>query len=290
MSEPVSRIDLHTHTTASDGTLRPAELVRGASRRGLTHLGIADHDTTNGLPEALDEAARHPELTVIPAVELSATSTHGGDFHLLGYCIDAASSALQTALDSFRRDRESRVERIVGRLRGAGVDITIEQVEANADGGAVSRAHIGRVLMELGEVESINEAFDRWLGRNRPAFVPRKPLLTRDAVNLIHDAGGFTVLAHPLTMGDFRKQLPELIDAGLVGLEVYYGPYSEDERQMLADTARQHGLIATGGSDFHGPDHREGRELGNVRVPECVLDAFVDRCPDLLLNRPDASL
>lgn len=284
MNVPVSRIDLHTHTTASDGTLRPAELVREATCLGIEYLGISDHDTTNGLTEALEEAARLPEITVIPAVELSATSRNGGDFHLLGYCIDATSASLQESLDEFRRDRESRVEQIVDRLRSAGVDITHDHVEANAAGGAVSRAHIGRVLMEIGEVESIDEAFDRWLGTNRPAFVPRKPLLTSDAVNLVREAGGFTVLAHPLTMGDYRKQLPELIDAGLSGLEVYYGPYSGDQRQILTDIAREHGLIATGGSDYHGPDHREGRALGQAAVPEMVLEAFVERCPTICFS------
>jgi 3',5'-nucleoside bisphosphate phosphatase len=275
-------IDLHTHTTASDGTLTPEKLVQVAASRDLNYLGIADHDTTNGLPGALAEAGRWPELTVIPAVELSATSSHGGDFHLLGYCIDATSGPLQEQLDEFRRDRESRVERIVERLRNAGVDISLDQVESNAAGGAISRAHIGRVLIEQGEVETINEAFDRWLGRNRPGFVPRRPLFAQDAVRLVRESGGFAVLAHPLTMGDYRKQLPELIDAGLAGIEAHYGPYSPEARSMLADLALKHDLIATGGSDYHGPDHREGRDLGNVQVPERVLDDLRKLAPDCL--------
>lgn len=284
MSEPVlvSTIDLHTHTTASDGTLLPTELVRLAAQRGLRYLGIADHDTTNGLPEALTAAQAFPDLTIVPAVELSATSQHGGDFHLLGYGIDASSPALQHALDAFRQDRESRVERIVARLRENNVPITLDQVEANAAGGAVSRAHIGRVLIENGEVETINEAFDRWLGRNRPAFVPRLPLFAADAVRLVREAGGFSVLAHPLTMGKFERQLPELIEAGLAGIEVWYGPYSPDQRELLAELAREYELIATGGSDYHGPDHREGRDLGNAPVPDSVLDDIRRLAPELL--------
>lgn len=275
-------IDLHTHTTASDGTLTPGELVQLAAERGLRFLGIADHDTTNGLPIALEESRRRPGLTVIPAVELSATSQSGGDFHLLGYCIDATSAPLQRQLDDFRRDRESRVEQIVERLQSAGVDITLEHVEANAAGGAVSRAHIGRVLMELDEVSSIDEAFKLWLGKSRPAFVPRRPLFANDAVRLVRDSGGAAVLAHPLTMGDFRKQLPELIDSGLAGLEAYYGPYREEDRRMLATLAADHGLIATGGSDYHGPDHREGRDLGNVAVPSRVIDDLSKLAPECL--------
>jgi 3',5'-nucleoside bisphosphate phosphatase len=282
-STPVpNAIDLHTHTTASDGTLAPEKLVQVAGDRGLKYLGIADHDTTNGLAGAIAEAERWPDLTVIPAVELSATSSHGGDFHLLGYCIDATSATLQDQLDEFRRDRETRVERIVERLRNAGVDISLDQVESNAAGGAISRAHIGRVLIEQGEVETINEAFDRWLGRNRPGFVPRSPLFARDAVRLVQESGGFAVLAHPLTMGNYRKQLPELIDAGLVGIEAHYGPYSPEDRSMLADLASRHDLIATGGSDYHGPDHREGRDLGNVQVPVRVLDDLRKLAPDCL--------
>lgn len=282
VSPALNRIDLHTHTTASDGTLTPENLVRQAAEIGLKYLAIADHDTTNGLPAALNESGNHADLTVIPAVELSATSARGGDYHLLGYCVDATSGSLQTALDSFRRDRESRVEQIVGKLRENGVDITLDAVEANADGGAISRAHIGRVLIDLGEVESIGEAFDRWLGKNRPAFVSRRPLFTVDAVDLVRQAGGFTVLAHPLSMGRYEKQLPELLAAGLAGIEAYYGPYMDHERMMLAGLAQEHGLIATGGSDYHGPDHREGRELGNVSVPESVLDDFRKLAPGCL--------
>jgi 3',5'-nucleoside bisphosphate phosphatase len=279
---PASIIDLHTHTTASDGTLPPEALVQAAARCGLQYLGIADHDTTNGLPSAIAAARSHPQLRIIPAVELSATSQHGGDFHLLGYGIDYSSAALQRTLDEFRQDRESRVERIVARLQDNDVPITLNQVEANAAGGAISRAHIGRVLIQNGVVSSIDEAFDVWLGRNRPAFVPRKPLIAGDAVNLIAEAGGFSVLAHPLTMGRYELQLPELIEAGLAGIEAWYGPYSLEDRQMLARLAADYGLITTGGSDYHGPDHREGRDLGNVPVPEQVLDDIRRLAPNLL--------
>jgi 3',5'-nucleoside bisphosphate phosphatase len=278
----VNRIDLHTHTTASDGTCTPTELIEAAANRGLHYLGIADHDTTNGLEEAIGAARTHEHLHVIKAVELSAVSTYGGAFHLLGYCIDPESAQLQAALDEFREDREQRVERIVDLLQENGVDITLSHVEEHAAGGAISRAHIGRVLIERGEVETVSEAFDRWLGRDRPAFVMRRPLFAAEAVNLIREAGGFAVLAHPLTMGRYEKQLPELIDAGMAGIEVWYGAYRDDQRAMLAEIAASHGLIATGGSDFHGSDHREGRELGNVNVPEKVLDDFRKLCPDCL--------
>ena len=275
-----STIDLHVHTTASDGTLCPGEVVRQAAACGIAWLGVTDHDSTAGLDEAIAEAERLPEIQVIPGVELSATAREGGDLHLLGYCIDPDSSELQGRLNAFRRERQERVYRIVERLRDAGVPITIEQVADEAGDGAVSRAHIGRVLIELGEVDTIGDAFNRWLGRGRPAFVPRPPLMVDDAIAMIRAAGGVSVLAHPLTMGRYERQLPEMLEAGLDGLECYYGPYSEEERQGLAAIARKLGLIATGGSDFHGPDHREGRELGGVYVPYEVLYALRSRAPD----------
>lgn len=277
-----TRIDLHTHTTASDGLLSPRELVRAAAERGVTFLGIADHDTTAGLAEAIDEAAGLDGISVVPAVELSASSTHGGDFHLLGYCVQPEGTTLQKALERFRRDREARIERMVTRLRDHGVPITLEQVEANAAGGAVSRAHVGRVLIELGVVDNVDDAFSTWLGRGRPGFEPRKPFSAHEAVELILAAGGVPVLAHPLTMGDFQQQLPELIDAGLKGIEVYYGPYGDDERAILANVAGANGLIATGGSDYHGPEHREGRDLGAVDVPLTAIEHLRSAVPGCL--------
>jgi 3',5'-nucleoside bisphosphate phosphatase len=279
-AKPSGLIDLHTHTTASDGTLAPGDLVRSAYEHGIRYLAIADHDTTNGLDEARDAASRLLDLTLLPAVELSGTSANGGPFHLLGYGIDPTSKPLQTRLDDFRLDRERRVVRIVELLRDAGVEITLDEVERKAGGGAISRAHIGRVLVDNGQVETIGEAFSRWLSRKRPAFVPREPLFSAEAVRLVSEAGGIAVLAHPLTMGDYRRQLPELIEAGLTGIEVYYGPYSDDERMTLAELARRNNLITTGGSDFHGPDHREGRELGDAGVPEHVLDDLQRLLPD----------
>jgi 3',5'-nucleoside bisphosphate phosphatase len=271
-TRPASNVDLHVHTTASDGTLTPREVVRHASSVGITHLGIVDHDSTAGLNEAIEEAARLPEITVIPGVELSATSSAGGDLHLLGYCIDPAGPALQEALDHFRRTRETRIARMVERLRQHDVPITQEQVDNKSRGGSVSRAHVGRVLIDLGVVETVDQAFSEWLGRGRPGFVPREPLRASEAIRLVLATGGVPVLAHPLTMGDYRKQLPELIDAGLKGIEVYYGPYSADERNVLREVAARHRLIATGGSDFHGPDDREGRELGSAPVPIQAVD------------------
>lgn len=275
-------IDLHTHTTASDGLLAPRDLVRAAADHGITYLGIADHDSTAGLAEAIDEASRLRGITVVPAVELSASSEHGGDFHLLGYCIEPEGTALQEELERFRRDRETRVERMVDRLYEHGVPITMEQVHAKASGGAVSRAHIGRVLIDLGTVESVDEAFKSWLGRGRPAFEPRRPFSAREAVQLILSAGGLPVLAHPLTMGDYRRQLPELIESGLRGIEVYYGPYGDEERAVLAEVAGTHDLLATGGSDYHGPEHREGRDLGAVGVPESVIENLRAAAPNCL--------
>jgi 3',5'-nucleoside bisphosphate phosphatase len=262
-------VDLHTHSTASDGTISPSELVRRAHHIGIRILSLTDHDSTAGIEEAT-RAGVELGVDVIPGVELSATSS-AGDLHLLGYFIDPESEALQVHLAGYREARDRRVIQMVTRLREHGVPITLEQVMIKAAGGSVSRAHIGRVLVDLGYAQSISDAFARWLGRNRPGFVPREPLGAADAVRVVLDAGGVPVLAHPLTLGVYRRQLPELKAAGLRGIEVYYGPYSDEQRAELLAAARQERLIATGGSDYHGPEHREGRELGAVMVPKsCV--------------------
>jgi 3',5'-nucleoside bisphosphate phosphatase len=266
-SEPT--IDLHTHSTASDGTISPSDLVRRARSVGIRILSLTDHDSTAGIEEAT-RAGVELGVEVIPGVELSAESS-AGDLHLLGYFVDPESEALQVHLAGYREARDTRVARMVQRLREHGVPITLEQVMIKATGGSVSRAHVGRVLVDIGYAQSISDAFARWLGRNRPGFVPREPLGAADAVRVVIEAGGVPVLAHPLTLGVYRRQLPELKAAGLRGIEVYYGPYSDEQRAELLAAATQERLIATGGSDYHGPEHREGRELGTVLVPaSCV--------------------
>lgn len=263
--ESLSTVDLHTHTTASDGVISPAELVELASQRGLRVLAVTDHDSTDGIDEAI-AAGQRLGVTVIPGIELG-TETEHGEVHLLGYFIDHRDPALQARLTEFREGRERRVARIVERLGELGMPIDLAEVQRLAAGGSIGRAHVARVMVAAGYVDSVDDAFERFLAFGRPAYVPRPRLTPREAVALVHRAGGAAVLAHPYTVADLDETLADLVDAGLDGLEVYYAIYSDEQRDALRDLADHYGLIPTGGSDYHGPGQQEGRELGTAPVP-----------------------
>lgn len=276
MEPGAARADLHTHSTASDGTLTPADLVRQASRRGLTILALTDHDTTSGLAEAIS-TGEVLGVRVIPGIELS-TDVRAGEVHMLGYGIDPGSEPLQEALTRYRQARLERAERIIARLRELGVDLPEGSVKASAGDASVGRPHIARAMIAAGYVQSVSEAFDRYLGNDKPAYIAseRKPTPS-EAIRLILAAGGLPVHAHPFTFECFPESLPELVEAGLAGIEVYYAEYSPERREMLALIAAEHGLLATGGSDYHGEKFKERRDLGSVELPTMALRRFLDR-------------
>ncbi len=267
---PITIVDLHSHSTASDGTFRPAELVALAAQRGIRFLGLTDHDSTEGLREA-HEAGQRLGVTVIPGVELG-TEVPAGELHMLGYFIDAASPALQHALTAFRDARQTRAERMIRLLAGIGIEIPLSEVERFAGGGAIGRAHMARALIAKGYATSIDDAFARYLGRGRPGYVPRARLTPVEAVELIRAAGGAPVLAHPYSVAGLDQELATLTSAGLAGMEAYYGQYRPEQRDALVQLATNYGLIPCGGSDFHGLDGREGRKLGAVWVPPETVD------------------
>ncbi len=258
-------VDLHTHTSASDGLLSPDELVQLAAQRGLRVLGITDHDTVAGLAPAQAVAAQLG-VTLVPGVELS-TAVEAGEIHVLGYFIDPGQPALCAHLERLMEARRERAARIVEQLRRLGFPFTLEDLETVAQGGTITRAHAARLLLVHGYVSSIDEAFDRYLGRNRPAYVPRSYPSPRQAVEIVLAAGGVPVLAHPLSVHDLESVLAELVPAGLAGLEAWYAEYAPATQCELVDLARQWDLVPTGGSDYHGPAFRAGRELGSVEVP-----------------------
>lgn len=260
----MSRVDLHIHTTASDGVLSPAQVVQAAVEKGLIAIAITDHDTTDGLDEAA-EAAAGTGLEVIPGIELSAEQ---GDqeIHILGYYLDHRDAALRDKLGVLRHARRERAWRMVDRLAGMGMPVSWERVVRIAgDTSAFGRPHIARALRDSGFVGSIDEAFDRYIGLRGPAYVARYKLSPEEALRIIADSGGLPVLAHPWR---HEEIVPRLVTAGLAGLEAYYPRYSTDESRMLARLAQRHGLIATGGSDFHGYDDGAAQSLGEVPVPE----------------------
>lgn len=247
-------IDLHCHTTASDGTLSPEAVVAHAAKSKISHLAITDHDTTRGVLEA-QAAARAYDVHLIPAIELSA-SVAGQPMDLLGYGIDPRHPPLLAALDEMVRRRKERIAAMIERLNAQGVALDQEQVFVHARGGVIGRPHIARALVERGHAASVAEAFERYLKRGRAAYVPKESFSPEEAVGLIVDAGGLPVLAHPgyLKMDDeaLGGLLDRLVAAGLGGIEVYYSQHTPQDVARFKRMARERDLVATGGSDFHG--------------------------------------
>ncbi len=241
--------DLHTHTTASDGTLSPEQLIRCCLEAGLSGVGITDHDTMAAIPEAIQLAASSG-LTVVPGIEIS-TEQHGKEIHILGYYCSPNSPSLNQMMSEVRDARKSRMELIVANLRNAGVDITLEQLVFHIGNEAVGRPHIARALVAMGAAESVQDAFDRYLVRGKPGYVPRYKLDPIVAVKQILAAGGVPVLAHPGLIGD-DSVIEALIVAGLKGIEVWYPQHTNEQVEHYAEMADSLGLIPTGGSDFHG--------------------------------------
>ncbi len=250
----MNRIDLHTHTTASDGSLTPTQLLRLADNIGLSHIAITDHDTVDGLAEA-DEAAKHLKINFIPGTELSV-DVEDDSIHLLGYGLDYNSKQLRTTLTRLRNSRDDRNLRIVGKLNRLGYSLNINDVIKVATGNSVGRGHIARALIESGQIETVQMAFDRLLDRSAPAYCDRFRLNIYEACDLIHNAGGIAVWAHPGLHGKKLNRLlgllPEWVNGGLDGIETDYSQHSISQRDLLREVARSHDLIYTGGSDFHG--------------------------------------
>ena len=263
-------VDLHAHTTASDGTLSPAELVRAAVKRGVRVLAVTDHDSTEGLAAARAEAAHHPPLTIVPGVEINC-DVPGAEVHVLGYYVDDTAGWFQAFLREQRAERIARVHRIADRLAELGMPIDPAEVFALVQEGAAGRPHIAQVMVQRGYVKSVREAFDRWLHTNGPANVPRRRLAPNEAIAVIRRAGGVPVFAHPGLAG--RDELiPEMIAAGLMGIETYYAEHSAAQTAHYKELCRQHGLVATGGSDYHGERSGRTNPLGHPPVPMSVYD------------------
>jgi predicted metal-dependent phosphoesterase TrpH len=246
-------IDLHTHSTASDGIYSPTELLHKAKDVGLRVLALTDHDTTDGLEETA-QTARALDIDIIPGIEIN-TDVGGGEVHVLGYFLEFQRPEFQAVLKVLRDARERRGQRMVELLNEHGVHISWERVREIAQ-GSVGRPHVAEALLEAGYVQTTGEAFDTYIGRDCYAFVARYKLTPKDAVLLIASANGLPVIAHPIELpglDELRNWLPDLCEAGMVGLETYYGAYTpENERELLA-LAHEYKLIPTGGTDFHGP-------------------------------------
>ena len=251
-------VDLHLHTTCSDGRLSPTELIRLAAGQGLKAVSVTDHDSTEGLAEAYEATLEFPQMRLIPGIELS-TDIPGDEIHMLGYFIKYDDVQFQDILLGFRRGRVERAQLMVEKLDALGIHLEWDRVQAFAGDGAVGRPHIALAMVEAGYCTEPQDAFPEYLGRNGLAYTERPKMLPAEAVEMILGIGGVPVLAHPAYMLDMRAGIAELVPAGLMGMEVYYSRYSPEVIQELALLAKTHGLIPCGGSDYHG--------LGNTDEP-----------------------
>lgn len=275
----MKRIDLHTHSRASDGSLSPAQVMAEAKAEGLSAAALTDHDTMNGVGEAL-EAAKELGIECIPGIELSAVY-EDREVHIVGLFLDVKDPALQEKLEAFRNIREQRNRRMIEKMQLAGVDITMEKLRKLEGNGVMTRANLARYLLHIGYISSIKEAFDKYLAPGLPFFVPKTGVTPKDAVRAIRDAGGVAILAHPLLYKFTPQQLVRCIEVlkgyGLQAIETFYSTYSAADEREMKRLALKYGLAFSGGSDFHGsvkPHIHIGRGMGKLVIPYEVLDVL----------------
>ena len=274
--------DLHLHTSFSDGNLTPTQIVDLCAAHGIRHAAITDHDSTEGVGEALTAARRHRDLEIIVGVELS-TDVPSSEIHVLGYFVDHEDVGLQGTLSEFRDGREGRARRMVERLAELDVPVSWERVEELSGGGAIGRPHIAQAMVEAGYVEYPKDAFDAYLGRNGPAYVERARLTPADAVRLLVSNGAVPVMAHPTFsvhrmdddgIAELHRILVDLRGEGLAGMEVYYGLYEPDVVALLKSMADELGLIPCGGSDYHASGNPGEARPGDVGPPASSVEAL----------------
>ncbi len=271
-------IDLHTHSRCSDGSMTPTELVRLAKESGLSAIALSDHDTTAGVREAMEEGER-VGLEVTPAIELSVISAT--ETHILGYFIDPDSPVLAAAMKKILTARTVRAQEVCEKLNALGFPVTMEEVAQLAGGELLCRAHFARLLVNKGLVPSVKEAFDKYLGNERPAYSDRQAMTDTEAIDLIHTAGGIAFVAHlhliRLSDEALFAYLSKLKTAGLDGIEGYYTEYTPDMEEKYLGMAKALSLAVSGGTDFHAamkPHIAIGRGLGNMSIPYAVLEAM----------------
>jgi len=280
-----SRGDFHTHSTASDGVKTPTELVDLAAGQGVVYHALTDHDSTEGIVEARRAAARHPGYTLIPGVEMG-TDIAGAEVHMLGLYLYPEDPELQQALAKLREGRVGRGEGIVRKLREMHIMIEWERVQQIAGEASVGRPHIAQALVEAGYVSKVAEAFDKWIGRNGPAYVERDKMTPAESVQFIVQRGGLACIAHPADLPNLDALLPELKAAGMAAMEVYYKDYAPSVVQMLKQHADRNELLALGGSDYHGIFGNDEKLPGNIPLP----DSSIERLLELAATLPNRQL
>ncbi len=280
-----NRIDLHTHSNSSDGTLSPSALMQLASEAGLTAIALTDHDTTAGLLEA-QAAADTLGLELVRGIELSA-AYQDKEVHIVGLDVDPSQHSFQEVLDTFRHKRDARNAAIAECMYQDGIDISIEMMNDRFSGAVLTRAHFARILMEQGRVTSINEAFRLYLSKGKPYYKPRERFAAQDAVRLLRDNGAIPILAHPFQYKFHAEQLDGLVRAlreeGLCGMEAYYSSHTPMQTGEALALIRRYGLRPSGGSDYHGankPDIRLGVGFGNLHITADILERLREKAKE----------
>lgn len=278
----MNAIDLHVHSTYSDGTLTPSELVLHAKQLNLSAMALTDHDTIEGIPEAIDTGKQHA-LEIIPGVELS-TFFHDKEIHIVGLYIDYTDETFQKELKDLRNIRRDRNLQMCEKFTELGMPLHYEEMEQKYADAVITRAHFADYLLEKGYIKSRNEAFERFIGPNGPCYVPRKKMTSAEAIRIIKNAGGVPILAHPVLyhLGNeqMNKLMDYLCDAGIVGLEAIYSTYTAGEEIQMKNLAKKCGLILSGGSDYHGankPHIELGIGRGHLFVPYSILEDIKKR-------------
>ncbi len=256
-------VDLHVHTHFSDGSFSPDEVVQCALQNNLAAIGITDHDSIGGIEPAM-ASARPAHLEIIPGVELTAEGNNK-EIHMLGYCIDWQNSQFRDRLTMLQEVRRERAKKMVERLGELGVNISFQDVEELAGVGAIGRLHLAQVILQAGYVNSVEEAFRKYIGDNGPAYVKKYRLTPREAIEMIVEVGGIPVLAHPSLLNN-DELIPQLVKDGLKGIEVFYTNQNSETSSRYQNLAREYGLFPTGGSDCHGLA-KGGVLMGKVKVP-----------------------
>ena len=272
-----SSVDLHLHTTASDGRMNPADLIRKLINNGLSLVAITDHDSTEGIAAAQQEANNQEGFELIHGVELGA-DVPDGEIHMLGYFLNVDDENFQKNLQRFRDGRALRGLRMVEKLNEIGMEIEWERVQEYAQGGAITRPHIALALLEKGYVLSFEEAFEKFIGRDGLAYVGREKLTPEQAIELIHENGGLSVLAHPARyVNNLEEILPKLKQAGLIGMEAHYKDYTVGEIDYLLSLCQTYDLIPCGGSDYHALGTSDEVEPGLVGPPMESVERLKER-------------
>jgi 3',5'-nucleoside bisphosphate phosphatase len=276
-------VDLHSHSTASDGTLTPTQVVQLAKESGLSALALTDHDTVDGIAEA-QSAAANVGIDFLPGIEISAEFPHPGTLHILGYGIDPNLPSLKNLTEQLLAGRDSRNPRIVEKLQEMSVAVTMEEWEAEAKGNVLGRPQLAAILLRKGYVSSIKQAFEKYLGQGAPAYFDKERLTPRQAFERIREAHGLPVLAHPVQLrlendAQLERVIKDLLDMGLAGIEVIHSDHDAAMVEKLSRLADKYNLLKTGGSDFHGSNKKDIRMgwAGGKRIPRKFFDSLIQK-------------